>query len=420
MKKLSLVLIAASLYAADIGTLFDAIKKQPETKIDNLQVKNAKIAKKSVINSLYPTVNLFSSAEHYNSPFSLRPVTPTQSAYLLKTNASIPFSQNIIRVGFDVSMPLFIKTIYDNKEKMSHIINAAKYKAKLNLLQRESMLVIYLSNLNYLYSLKKALLVQKNSIQESIKAIEVGVKVGRIPEFKLLRLKDAVNQIDIKINDIDSKIADTNSKIYTLTKIHLKKPINFQTSSVKKEEFLAVKPIKENIKASLLDIKAKKDDFLPKVFFKISANRGFGWAYNTKDSVALNTASAGIYINWNIFNKKRNSEVQKAKIEYMNSKLTLQKTIKELTSQIEKIDKTLKIVNRSLSLAKKSVKIKEELLKSAKVAFKLGTMTVDEYLNYENDLALAKANVANLKATKNSLIAQKAFIYGNNFKKVFK
>jgi hypothetical protein len=47
-------------------------------------------------------------------------------------------------------------------------------------------------------------------------------------------------------------------------------------------------------------------------------------------------------------------------------------------------------------------------------------MTVDEYLKYEDDLAKAKATLANLIASKNSLIAQKALIYGNNFKKVFK
>ena len=54
------------------------------------------------------------------------------------------------------------------------------------------------------------------------------------------------------------------------------------------------------------------------------------------------------------------------------------------------------------------------------MAFKLNRMSVDEYLNYEDDLAKQRANLANLIALKNSLIAQKALIYGKNLKKVFK
>jgi outer membrane protein TolC len=72
----------------------------------------------------------------------------------------------------------------------------------------------------------------------------------------------------------------------------------------------------------------------------------------------------------------------------------------------------------SISLAKNSIEIKEELLHSAKVAFKLNRMTVDDYLKYEDNLALAKANLANLIANKNTLIANLAFIYGNNLESI--
>ena len=47
-------------------------------------------------------------------------------------------------------------------------------------------------------------------------------------------------------------------------------------------------------------------------------------------------------------------------------------------------------------------------------------MSVDDYLKYEDNLAKAKADLANLIANKNMLKANKAFIYGKNLKKVFK
>jgi len=422
MKKSLFLLSAALLYAQNITItdLFDKIKQLPETKLDQIKIKETKVMKKSVVSSLYPQINLFMNAEHYNSPFSIKPLTPTESAQLIQMRQSIPFSQNILRIGFDFSMPLFIKSIYDTKEKINHLIEANKYKAKLNLLQREATLVTLLSNYEYLVSLKKALITQKNSINQTINAIKVGVEVGRIPEFKLLRLKDSLNQIDIKINEIDTKITETLSNIYTLTKTKLNAPVKFNAYKVEEKEFIQIKPIKESIKASTYDIKAKKDEYIPKIMLKANANRAMGWAYNTGERVFENTGVIGIYLNWSVFNKKNSSEIQKAKIEKISNTLTLQKTLKDLKAKVAQIDENLQIIKKSITLAKKSVALKKELLNSAKVAFKLNTMTVDEYLQYENDLANAKANLANLLALKKSLIAQKALIYGNNFKKVFK
>jgi outer membrane protein TolC len=317
-------------------------------------------------------------------------------------------------------MPLFVKEIYDNKKRMDFLLKATKYQAKLNLLKREAALITLVSDLNYLFDLKKALKTQQNSIQTTCNAIKVGVNVGRIPAFKLLRLKDALNQIKIKISEIDTKMEDVKAKIYVLTDMYVNKPVNFTDYKINKGEFFALKPLKENLKASYYEIKSKKDAYLPKLSLKIQGNRAFAKAYNNDGNVALNYASAGIYVSWDIFDRKNGSEIQKAKIAQTKTELQIQKTLNDLTSQITDINKNLKQINRQLLLTKESIELKKELLKGAKTAFKLGTMTVDEYLGYEDDLAKAKADLANLVALKNSLLAQKAFIYGKNLKKVFK
>ncbi len=419
-KTILLSSIFITLYAGEISKLFNAVEKIPQTKLDKLMVKEIKINKSEIKYSLYPKISLFASAEHFSSPTNIRPLPPTESAKIKILNKGYPFSRNIYRIGFNLSMPLFIKEIYDNKKKITYILKAAKYKAKINLLQRQSTLVTLISNLNYLFELKKALNKQLESIQTTYNAIKVGVEVGRIPEFKLLRLKDAINNLKIKISDINSKIENIKSKIYILTQYKIKRPVNFTVFNVQNGEFFALKPLKESLKASYYDIKAKKDKKLPKVVLQIKANRGFGKAYNNDDDLAITYASAGIYINWDVFNKTNDAEIQKAKIERTKTKLQIQKTLNELTSQINSINSSLKEINKQLLLSKESISLKEELLKGAKVAFKLNRMTVDEYLGYETDLARARANLANLIAVKNSLIAQKAFIYGKNLKKVFK
>ena len=421
MKKFLILSSALILNATTIQDLFNAIKNTPDTKIDNLMIKKSKILKNEVKNSLYPKVSIFMSAEHFNSPVSLKPMPPTITSKITKNNEGYWFSQNIEKVGFLASMPLFVKKIYDNEKKISHLIKANKYKAKLNLLKREALLITTLSKLNYLYSLKNALLQKEKSISTTLEAIKVGVKVGRIPKFKELRLKDALNQIKIKISQIDTSINETKSQIYKLTKINLKKPIKFEViKNITKKDFLAIKPLKENQIALNYDLKTKKDNFLPNIYLKAQGYRAFGKAYNNNDQLALNLASIGIYLNWTIFDKSTNSQIQKSKIEILKSNLEIQKTLKDLNAEVMKIESNLKEIKKAIKLTQNSIELKEELLKGAKTAFKLNTMTVDEYLQYEDELANAKASLANLIAVKNSLTANLAFIYGNNLERIFK
>jgi len=421
MKRLSFLMVASLLSATNLNELFSAIKKTPETKLDNVLIKEMRTNKEEVKNSLLPKLSLFSSVEHFSTPANIKPMPPTVSAKIGKNGDGYWFSRNITKVGFVASMPLFVKEIYDNKKKLNYLISSSKYKAKLNLLKREALLIELVSKLNYLYSLKKALLQKQKSINETYKVIEVGVNAGRIPPFKALRLKDALNQIQINITSINSQISDIKSKIYDLTNIKINSNIPITlVSNVKKKEFLALKPLKEKLKADDINIKVQKDTFYPKIMLKAQGYRAFAKAYNNNDSLGLNFASIGIYLNWNIFDKSQNSEIKKAQITKLQDDLTLQKTIKDLNANVLKIKESLKEVKKGIRLAQNSIAIKEELLKSAKTAFKINSMTVDEYLGYENDLALARANLANLIATKNSLIANLAFIYGNNLERIFK
>jgi len=421
MKKALILSIALILNAGEITNLFEAIKKTPDTKLDNVLVKETKTLKKEIKGSLFPKVNIFASYEHFSTPTSVKPMPPTVAADIGKSGSGYWWSKDITKVGFIATMPLFVKQIYDNKTKISHLITANKYKAKLNLLKREALLITLVSKLNYLYALKNALKEKENSIFSTYKAVKVGVNAGRIPEFKALRLKDALNQIQIKLSQIDTSIADVKSKIYSLTQIKLKKPVKFDViKNVSKQEFLALKPLKEKLKADLYDIKAQRDKFLPSFMLKAQGYRGFANAYNNDESLTLNFASVGIYLNWNIFDKSNFASIEKSKIEKLKDNLTIQKTVKDLNSEVMKIKDSLKEIKKAINLTQNSIGIKEELLKGAKEAFKLNTMTVDEYLGYEDDLAAARANLANLIATKNSLIANLAFIYGNNLERIFK
>ena len=406
--------------AMDISTLLQSVKKIPDTKLDEVVTNEMKINKKSIDYSLFPKISFFANAIHYTSPYNLRPMPPTESKKIGANGGGYWFSKNIKKIGFNFSMPLFVKEIYDNKKKMECLLESTKYKAKLNLLQRQAILIGEVSNFNYLINLRNALLKKKESIKTTLKAIEVGVKVGRIPEFNLEKLKDAILSIDIKLQAINNKLNTSKANIYKLTQINVNKKIDFIAFMPIKKEFLALKQVRKLVEASKYSIIAARDKKIPKIFLMAQGYRAFGKAYDNGEKLALNFANIGIYVDWEIFNKQNNVSLKKAKINYIKNTLLLEKTLKDLKAKEKELLGNLKNLKKAILMAKESVEIKKELLKSAKVAFRLNRMSVDDYLKYEDDLAYAKANLAYLIALKNKMIANLAFIYGNNLERVFK
>ncbi len=422
MKKLLLIpLVGLGLQATTLTQLFDAVQKAPETQINEVITKNMKINKESVKSALFPKISINASIEHYNRDMSLVPLTPTESKKEQLNKNSLPFGQNIAKVGIGLSVPIFVKEIYENKKKMEDLVNAVKLKSKIDLLKRDALLIGLLSNFSYLENSKMALKSKQFSIKETIKSIKTGVDAGAIPEFNLIRLQDALTQIDIKISDIETKINSIKSEIYKLTNIVVDYPMNITFTNYQKDDFFALQPIEWTIKADEKNVDAQKAvRWYPKLFLKANISKGYVKSYNTDDIDERNIANIGLYLQWNIFDKVANKDIQKAKIALIKDRLNLIKTQKDLTAEANKFTYDLVLIKKEIVSAKKSIKLKKELLKSAKIAFSNQAMTVDEYLGYETDLSNAKATLAGLDAQLKETVANLVFIYGNDFKSIFK
>ena len=420
MKKLLIIpFIGVVLNATTLDELFNGVKNAPATKINQLFYKNVKENKKTIDYSFYPKLSIIGSMEHFNSDVAMVSITPSESAKLSKSGGSIPFGQNIARVGIALSMPVYVREIFENKQKLSHLLKSVKYKTKIDLLNKEVMIITFLSNYNYLVYSKMALLKERESIQRTIDSIKVGVENGAIPEFNLLKLKDSLNQIKINILNIETQLSKIKSQIFAISKVVLDNHIPLMITDYTKDEYISLKPIKESINADFKDIEVKKSTFYPNLYLKAKVMRNWTRAYNTDDITSANSASIGLYLEWDIFDKK-NREIQKAKINLSKDMLTLNKTRDELQATELKLSEEIDYLNTQIKEMKDSIKLKKELLKSAKVAFINSAMNVDEYLKYEDSLSLAKANLAKLTAQKNIAVANLAFIYGNDITKVFK
>ena len=421
IKILFLGLIAIGLEAITINDLFNALKQNPSTKLDELSVKTIEVSQGLVTANLLPKLDLVGSYEHFNSPTNLLPVTPKESSTFKNPNIPQPFGKDIGRIGVTFSMPLFVKSLYTTRDKIKHLKLSANVKKKLNFIQKEAMIVGANSSWKYLLNLKQALFTKQKSIQKSKFSLEVAVKNGRCPKAALYKIDEALNQIEININQIDMKIAEAKNIIYELTNINLKKPVKItKVKNINMRNFLALKPLLEKQKASKLGIKASREKLYPSFVIKGKYMYNQTDAYNNDKEIDRDYSSIGLYLKMPIFDKVALQNIQKAKVDYLKSKEMIKKIELSLKAKANNLKTTLPLLEKSIRLARQSVQNQKKLLKIAKVAYKSQRMTEEEYLRYEDALASAKANLYLLESKKLQTISSLGVLYGNNLQRIFK
>ena len=421
-KSILLACLPMAMYATTITTLLDSLTHRPEHKLDRLIVEKSNLGKQAISDKLMPTVNLFAGYEMYSSPNGLLPVAPNELINMVKDQSiGQPFSKNIYREGVNFTWPLFVKSIYtlEDKETLLHL--AAKEKKKLNLLQREAVVVGSVAQLRYLESLKAALAAKKRSILQTESTTKMKVKEGRAPESAMYILQSNINTLDININNLEQNINLICSKIETLTGIALKKSLPmFMRHNIQKGEIFALKPLQTKVKASQKGIQAADEAYIPSIVTKGNYTYSQADAYNNDNALHESFGMAGIYISMPLFDTSKGTASEQAKVAYMQEKTQLDQTAHALEVQAKQLEREVTLLKRSIALAKKSVFNQKRLLTIAKVSLKNDTITQEEYLRYEDAVADAKAALYKAEAKKWQDIAQLAVIYGNDLKRIVK
>lgn len=424
MKKILLAFsIPYILSAHTIPELFEALKNHSQTKSDTMIVKKAEIASSQVTSQLYPTINLFGSYNNYATPTNLRPFTPNEIKPMLATGSTSaqPYSYNIYKTGANFSMPIFVKSIYTTAEKAQALQKSAMAKKKINLLKNEAIIVGSNANLLYLEELKKSLQAKKISLQETQKTLKIKVDNGRSSASSLYKIDDAINQIDIAINGIEIQNKKLISSIQTLTNIKLQKPIAMQgVDTLDKSELGSLKPLQEKIKASRLELKSQKEKLYPSVMAHGSYAFSFADAYNNGESVNEEYGDIGVTINLPLLAMGQYESIQKAHIELQSDQVALEKLRDELSSQADMLQSSMPLLDNSIILSNKSIESKQKLLNIAKVSYKSGRLTVEEYLRYEDEVVDAQAKLYQAQAQKWQTLMELAVIYANNIEEMIK
>ena len=128
--------------AMTMADLFAALREQPVTKLDtSAKPMTQHWVCRRFMTVFYPVLSGVMSYEKYNSPTNLRPVTPTESATLLASDGSLPFSETISRIGVSMSMPIFTKELFALSKQAASLFDSAQVKNRISLLERQALLV---------------------------------------------------------------------------------------------------------------------------------------------------------------------------------------------------------------------------------------------------------------------------------------
>ena len=145
------LLLVPSAHAVTIQEMLTAATRQPGVAASELAAREGALREQAATAALLPRINGFGKAEFYNSPTNLRPMPPTEIN--VQAGDSIPFSRDILRYGLTLDMPLFVKSLYDLKQKAALLAEKASLGHALELSSRKSAVVAANSGLTYLLGL---------------------------------------------------------------------------------------------------------------------------------------------------------------------------------------------------------------------------------------------------------------------------
>jgi len=421
MKKLLIALtLPWLLEAQSIPELFDALKSHSQVKSDAMLVKKSQIQTEMVNSSLYPKIDLFASYDNYNEATGLLPVAPNELLSMVKDQSvAQPFSNNIYRAGAKFTMPIFVKSIYTTAQKAEAMQRSAKAKKHINILKNEALIVGTNASFLYLVALKKSLDKKEMSLKETQKTLQIKVDNGRSPASALYKINDSLNEVAIAKNNIDLQEKKLISTIESLTGVRLDGPVKMkQIGSFEKGELASLKPLQEKIQADRVAMKAQKERLYPALYAHGSYTFSQAKAYNNDKDVNEKYGNIGLVLNIPLLEMNQYDSIAMANVTLQSSEVELEKLRDELSAQAEMLESSLSLLTHSLELYKHSLENKQKLLAIAKVNFKSGRLSTEEYLRYEDAVVAQEANLYKTKATKWQSEMQLAVIYANNIEEM--
>ncbi len=403
--------LPAAAAELSMTALLEAVARQPDLEASELGVRSAEMRLTQAQSELYPTLSAFGSYTSYNSPTNLRPMPPTEVD--LSTGASVPFAKQITRYGLKAEMPLFVKSLYSLADKVKELQKASKAGHKLRLVTRQAAVVSLDASLAFTSHLDTAIAARIESLSKTHDDLQLAVNNGRSPESELLKVETTRNDLQKQRNDLQRQAITLTSQLKQLTGIQLEHFVPLSLGRpVSEGEYLRQTQQQAKVSASEKELQQAWDQHYPSLKLEGVLSENAGEAYNTGDSIDRSYNYVGITLSIPLFDRKLSSAIEQAKIEVQRQKKQLAQLRIDLAAEADNLQQQLPVVEQSEKLSQASLENTRRLLAIAKVAYRTGRMTTEEYLRFETQVLDADAALHRTFLDRWQIISQQAVLYG--------
>ena len=395
-----------------MSSLLEAVARQPDLAASSLEITSAEVQLQQARAELYPKLSAFGNYTMYSSPTNLRPMPPTEVN--AAAGDSIPFSENILRYGLKLEMPLFVKSLYSLADKVKKLQEVSRAGHQLRLISRQAAVVSLDASLAFTSRLDAAIASRIESLSKTRDDLQLAVDNGRAPESELLKVATSLNDLQRQRNDLRRQAVNLTSQLEQLTGIRLDRfvPIILKRS-VAEDRYLRQEQQEANVAASEKELQQARDRHYPTLKFEGVISENEGEAYNTGRSIDRSYNYVGVVLTFPLFDRQLSTSIDQAQIQLQRQRQQLAQLRLDLAAEAESLNQQLPIIEQSTQLAQTSLENNRRLLDIAKVAYRTGRMTTEEYLRFETQVLDAEAALQKAILERWQIISQQAVLYGD-------
>ncbi len=411
------LLLAHSAHAITLQEMLTAVARQPGVAVSELTAREGTLREQAATAALLPRINGFGKAEFYNSPTNLRPMPPTEIN--VQAGDSIPFSRDILRYGLTLDMPLFVKSLYDLRQKATLLAEKASLAHTLELSSRKAAVVAANSGLVYLLGLDKAIDARLVSLTKTHEDMGLKVQIGRMAEVELLKVESAVNDLKAQKNELATKILDIRKDLETLTGLEITEPATMtMTGELVAAPYMGEKIAEKEAAAAREEWQRSKSACYPGLYLTGSLSGNDGVAYNTDEHIYRDYGFIGLTIQMPLFDQTLSVEQKIAQSRLHKAEKEMEATRISLAAQEKNFKGKLPVVEESRTIAAQSLTNSEQILAVARLSLEQGRTTTEEYLRQEAQVLTARAALYQAENDKWRIITQLAVLYGADLQEI--
>lgn len=398
--------------------MFSGLEQNAVSKTDAIKLEQASVYKHSINSQFYPIIEGFGRYDYSSIPTGMYPVPPNDLFPLIQ-NQEIPqpFSCHIFRMGAQISMPIFSKSLFTMAKQANQVVISAEALQRINTIKNQSLLVACITNFNYADNLFNALDQKRQSLLKTKEIIIIKVKKCGLPKSIQYNIDNALNEVALTQNELTLQKNELSANVLTITGLVLNKPVSMsQIKTIDKKIIKATQPLKDKIQADELVVKSEREKLLPSLYHQGNYSFNVENAYNNKNKVEDDLLIASLALKVPIFNKSQYNQIKKNKLLLSESQNELKKLTNSFEAQAKQLEQNVLVLENAIMLSKKSIQNKEQLKIIAVKSYEIGQMSIEDYLKYEDDLVLEQVKLFKTEALKWQTITKLAIIYGVDLK----